>query len=213
MHTIALINQKGGCGKTTIACHLAVAFEQAGKNVALLDLDPQASATEWGDVREAEFPHVQSIHASRLDITAEKIREIGADVLILDTAPHSEGTALDAARLADLVLVPCKPSIMDLRAMTKTIALLKLVNVPAFAILNSVQHYSLAAAEEAAITIAQHLKMPTAPIALGERVAFNRCLITGQAAQEIEPTGKAAAEIAALYDWVTSQLKKRKAAA
>ena len=62
----------------------------------------------------------------------------GADVVILDTAPHSEGTALDAARAAELILVPCQPSIMDLRAMRKTTDLLKHIKKPTYAVLNGV---------------------------------------------------------------------------
>jgi len=209
MHVIAMVSQKGGVGKSTLAIHTAVAFTQIGKNVALLDLDPQASSTEWGDVREAEFPHVQSIQPARLTKTLEQLKEIGADIVVLDTAPHAEATALDAARSADLVIVPCQPSIMDLRAMTKSINMLRLVDVPAYAVLNGVQHHSLAAAEEAAITIAKHLGMPVAPVAFGERVAFNRCLITGHTAQEIEPDGKAAREVTLFLEWVMDRLSMK----
>lgn len=210
MRIIALANQKGGVGKTTLACHLAVAFTQAGQNVVLLDLDPQASAAEWGDARKAEFPHVQSIQPSRLAKTAEQMKEIGADILILDTAPHSEGTIMDAIRMADLVLIPCQPSIMDLRAMSKTINLVKLTQVPAFSVLNGVQHHSAVAAVEAEKTIRDHLGLPVAPVKIGERVAYNRCFITGQAAQEIEPAGKAALEIKKLHRWTAQQLEKVK---
>lgn len=212
MLTIALINQKGGVGKTTVAIHLATEFTDAGKNVALLDLDPQASATEWGDVRENEFPHVESIQPARLGKTMEQLAEIGADVIVLDTAPHSEATALDAARHADIVIVPCQPSIMDLRAMAKTIGLLKLVKVPAFAVLNGVQHHSISSAMEAEKTISRVLGLPVAPVSLGERIAYSRCLITGHAAQEIEPDGKAAREVEQLRKWLESVVKKRKAA-
>lgn len=211
MDTLALINQKGGVGKTTIAIHLATSYSMQGRNVVMLDLDPQASAMEWGDARTSEFPHVQSIQPVRLAKTIEKIRAIGTDVLILDTAPHLEATALDAARAADLVLVPCQPSIMDIRAMTKTVAMLKLVNVPAFAVMNAVQHHSKQVAEEAAATITSHLGLPVAPFMIGNRVLYSRCLITGQAAQEIEPNSKAAGEIMELAFWVRSILKKAKA--
>src|SRR3954462_5324862 len=125
MRTIALIHQKGGVGKTTVALHLAAAFWQNGHNTLILDLDPQASASEWHDAREIEMPHVESIQPARLAKVVEHTRDIGAGILILDTAPHAESTPLDAARCSDLVLVPCQPSIMDLRAMRKTVDLLK----------------------------------------------------------------------------------------
>src|SRR5215211_7622842 len=205
MRTISLINQKGGVGKTTVALHLAAAFWQGGQNVVVLDLDPQASASEWHDSRSAEMPHVESIQPARLAKVVEHTRDIGADILILDTAPHAEATALDAARCSDLVLVPCQPSIMDLRAMRKTVDLLKLVKVPAFAVLNSVPPHGTVA-DEAAEMIEATLKLPVCPIRLGDRVAYNRCLITGQVAQETEPAGKAALEVEQLYMWACSQL-------
>jgi chromosome partitioning protein len=205
MRTIALINQKGGVGKTTVALHLATAFHQANAATLILDLDPQASASEWHDAREAELPHVESIQPARLSKAISTAQEIGTEVLILDTAPHSEGTALEAARSADLVLVPCQPSIMDLRAMRKTADLLKLVEVPAFAILNSVPAFGTVA-DEAAEMIEDGLGLKVSPVRLGDRVAYNRSLITGQTALEFEPHGKAAREIEQLHMWVCEQM-------
>jgi len=151
--TISFISQKGGVGKTTLAIHLAVAFAADGLNVAILDLDPQASAAEWKDFREDEMPGVIAIPSSRLPKVLKELEGRGADVAILDTAPHSEGTALDAARAADLILVPCQPSIMDLRAMRKTTDLLKHIKKPTYAVLNGVSvQGSAALGTEKAIT-------------------------------------------------------------
>lgn len=205
MRTIALINQKGGVGKTTVALHLATAFHQANAATLILDLDPQASASEWHDAREAELPHVESIQPARLAKAISTAQEIGTDVLILDTAPHAESTALEAARSADLVIVPCQPSIMDLRAMRKTVELLKLVRVPAFAVLNSVPAFGTIA-DEAAEMIEGGLGLKVCPVRLGDRVAYNRSLITGQTALEFEPHGKAAREIEQLHMWTCEQL-------
>lgn len=212
MRTIALINQKGGVGKSTLAIHLAVAFTEAGQNTVILDLDPQASSTEWADSRAAEFPHVESLQPSRLDKRAAEMRSIGTDILILDTAPHAEATALAAARMADLVLIPSQPSMMDLRAMVKTAKLLELVKTPAYAVLNAVQHSSITAAHSAAKTIQDVLGLPVAPVWTHERVAYHRCLIDGLAAQEVEPEGKAAYEIRALQRWVDKILMQKVAA-
>ena len=74
MQIIAFISQKGGAGKTTLALHLAVGWQQAGRNVAVIDLDPQASATNWGDRRAANLPVVRSAHASRLEQELEVVR-------------------------------------------------------------------------------------------------------------------------------------------
>lgn len=206
MRTIALINQKGGVGKTTVALHLAAAFWQHGADALVLDLDPQASASEWHDARSEPLPHVESIQPARLAKLVEHAAEIGTHALILDTAPHAESTALDAARCSDLVLVPCQPSIMDLRAMRKTVDLLKLVKVPAFAVLNSVPSYGTIA-DEAEEMIRGTLGLEVCPVRLGDRVAYSRCLITGQVAQEVEPQGKAASEITRLHVWACEQLR------
>lgn len=200
MQAIALISQKGGVGKTTLAIHLATAFSMAGYNTLLLDLDPQASAAEWKDARPDEMPAVIAVPPSRLPKVIEDAKKVGADVLIIDTAPHSEGTALTAARAADLILVPCQPSIMDLRALRKTAELLEHVSKPTYAVLNGVASQG-SVADEAAKAITQQFTLPVSPVRFGDRVAYNRCLITGLTAQEYEPEGKAAQEVAELYKW------------
>lgn len=205
MKIIALIAQKGGVGKTTLAIHLAAAFAAEGRSTLLLDLDPQSSAAEWRDHRQDEAPAVLSIQSARLTKVLEEARGIGTDVVILDTAPHSESTALEAARVADLILVPCQPTIMDLRAIAKTVALLQLAKKPPFAILNGVPHQG-AVADEAATAIADSYGIAVAPVRIGDRVAFSRCMIGGQVAGEIEPGGKAAQEVRELLAWVEEQL-------
>jgi chromosome partitioning protein len=202
MLTIALISQKGGVGKTTLAIHLATAFAAQDRQTLLVDLDPQTSAAEWKDARPAEQPYVMAVPSSRLGKTLETARENGADVVILDTAPHSEGTALEAARSADLILVPCQPSIMDLRAMRKTADLLNYSKKPTYAVLNEVAPQGTVA-DEAAKAITAQFGMAVCPVRLGQRVAFNRCLLAGQTAQEYEPGGKAAQEIDALMKWAS----------
>ena len=206
MHVIALVAQKGGVGKTTLAIHLATAFAAEGRATLVIDLDPQASAAEWRDHRAAEFPAVLSIQPSRLGKVMQEASAIGTEVLILDTAPHSEGTTLEAARAAHLVLVPCQPTIMDLRAMSRTAELLRLVKAPAHVVLNAVPHQGTIA-DEAAQMIEDGLGLPVAPVRLGDRVAYSRCMITGQAAQEIEPEGKAAREVERARQWVSALLR------
>jgi len=200
--TIGLISQKGGVGKTTIAIHLATAFQFSGHETLVVDLDPQASAAEWKDARAEARPYVIAVPSSRLRKTLQTAHENEAEVVILDTAPHSEGTALEAARASDLILVPCQPSIMDLRAMRKTADLLMHLKKPIFAVLNDVAAQG-SVADEAARAITAQFGMPVCPIRLGQRVAFNRCLLAGQTAQEYEPAGKAAQEVAALMQWTS----------
>jgi hypothetical protein len=80
MQAIALVNQKGGVGKTTLALHLATAFAAAGRNTLVLDLDPQASAAEWKAARVAETPPVMAVPAARLAKVLEEAKKIGTEV-------------------------------------------------------------------------------------------------------------------------------------
>jgi chromosome partitioning protein len=204
MKKVAILSQKGGAGKTTLAVHLAVAAELEGHSTAVIDLDPQASASAWGDSREAEAPVVVSGQAARLTPMLEVADEAGADLVIIDTAPHSENASLQAARVADFVLIPCRPAILDLRAIGFTVDVVKLAQKPASIVLNavpaqgSIAHDAAKAVEPYGIDIA--------PIKLVQRVAYQHSLTAGLTAQEYEPTGKAALELKQLYRWLATQV-------
>lgn len=200
MKTIAIISQKGGAGKTTLAIHLAVAAMRAKMNTVVIDLDPQASAAKWSDRRTSELPVVISAHASRLNHVLDNARSQSGELTFIDTAPHSDKTALDAARLADVVLVPCRPSILDLEAIVNSLDLAKLAKKPAMVVLNAVAP-SGQEAEEAAEAIAE-FGGELCPVRLVSRVAYARAIVYGQAAQEYEPHGKAAQEIAVLHKFM-----------
>ena len=205
MNTIAIVSQKGGSGKTTLALHLAVASAAQGRNTAIIDLDPQASSANWSDRRTAEVPVVLSAHASRLHHEIRRVREIGGEMLFLDTAPHSDSAALEAARAADLVLIPCRPAILDLEAITNTLTFIRTTSTPTLVILNAIASTGQDAvlAEEA---LSAH-DVETCPVRLGRRVAFARALISGQSAQEYEPFGKAALEVKRLHDFITRKFE------
>ena len=204
MKTVAIISRKGGSGKTTVTVHLAVAFVQAGRNTAIVDLDPQASATNWKDRRAAELPAVISAHASRLRHEMKRVEESGGEVVLIDTAPHADSAALEAAKAADLVLIPCRPAILDLEALANTLQLVCTTAAPVMVILNAVAATGTEAAE-AAEAIAG-LDAEVCPVSLGNRVAFSRSLISGRTAQEIEPEGKAAREIERLQAFMCAHM-------
>ena len=213
MKTIAILSQKGGAGKTTLALHLAVAATQDGLNTLIVDLDPQASAANWSDRRDSDIPVVLSTHASRLAPVLDQARANDGGLSILDTAPHSDSIALQAARAADLILVPCRPAILDLEAISTTLDLIATTKTPALVVLNAVAPLGTEATEAAA-AIAD-LGAEVSPVRLVNRVAFSRSLINGQVAQEMEPGGKAAQEIAMLHKFIsecvhTTDKRKRK---
>ena len=186
MKTIAVVSQKGGSGKTTLALHLAVASAAAGRNTAVIDLDPQASAANWS--------------ARRLPHEIRRVKETGGEMLYLDTAPHSDSAALEAAHAADLVLIPCRPAILDLEAITNTLAFLRTTGKHVAVVLNAVAPTGQDAAQAEEALAAHHVR--TCPTRLGRRIAFARALITGQTAQEFDPDGKAAREIEHVHKFV-----------
>jgi chromosome partitioning protein len=215
---LVIESQKGGTGKTTLAINLAVAAEQAGRATVILDLDPQASAAGWRDTRTAEAPAVVSIVPARLAPSLAAAEENGADPVIIDTPPHAESSALTAARAGDLVLIPCRPSAFDLRAIGATAELARLAGRSACAVLNAVPPGAYRLVEEAKAAIAVH-DLPVSPALVFRRAAFVYAVTAGQAASEFAPEGRAAIEIAALYRWLAGQLwpdaqesKRRRAA-
>ena len=201
MKIAAIISQKGGAGKTTLAIHLAAAASAAGHRTAVIDLDPQGTAASWGDRRQAQEPEVISGQAVRLPALIKAAQENGADFLILDTAPNADQTASLAARAADVVLIPCRPAAFDLEAVETTLMLARTAHKPAYVVLNAVPARSGGIDKEAAATLTAQGAW-VAPHQLTQRAAFAHGVIDGRTAQEFEPSGKAAAEVEAIYKWL-----------
>lgn len=206
MFTIAVISQKGGAGKTTLAVNLAIAASHKKQSTILLDIDPQASASQLGDTREADTPLIMSLQATRLPQTLDKARDNGADVAIIDTAPHSDRDALAAAKVADLVFVPCRPTVLDLHAIKRTVDLVESARCPAFAVLNAVPPTGKLG-NEASDVISQY-GLPIAPIRLIHRAAYYHAFTLGLGVQEYEPKGKAASEVKQFYKFTRQQVNK-----
>ena len=204
MKTIAILSRKGGTGKTTIATNLAIAAEKSGQTTALIDLDPQSSAAKWGDSRNGNTPAVISTHSERLPKILKLAEDNGATLTILDTAPHTEASALDAARAAEMVVIPCKPALVDLQAIGSTIDVIRLAKVSARIVFNSVpSRGDLTAQAREAVSI---YDVPCAPCELGHRIAYVHAYNAGLATQEFEPSGKASREVHALYKYLASEM-------
>ena len=208
MHVIALISQKGGSGKTTLAVALAVAHEAEGGTAAVVDLDPQGSAVAWHHFRSGAPPAVEAVHPPRLSRALTTFRDAGVGLVIIDTAPHASAGALAASRLADLVLVPCRPSTPDLAAIGASLEVAGLADVPAAVILNAVPpRGSLAAEATDAVT---GIGARVAPATLGLRIAHVHAFTVGRTAQEFDPRGKAASELRQLYRWAIDDVSHRR---
>jgi chromosome partitioning protein len=204
MKILAIISQKGGVGKTTLATALAVAAESDGKRAAVFDLDPQASATFWHDTRQDESPAVVSIAPARLQHVLKAAAESGCDIAIIDAPPFAKDIAYEAAQRADFILIPTRPAVLDVMAMTRTLELVNHYGKPAAVVLTfcPIQGREIADTEDA---IGQ-LGAALAPVRVHNRVAYSRAQQTGLTAQEFEPGGKAAEEIKLLYAYTCMHL-------
>jgi chromosome partitioning protein len=204
MKTIAIISQKGGAGKTTVAIHLAVAAEQRGLRTAVFDLDPQASAPSWADKRKISTPAVVSAQAPRLSNLLEQASAQAADLVLIDSAPNADAASLAAARVADMILIPCRPAAFDLDAIGTTLNLAAVAGKPAWVLLNAVPPQGKLG-EEATAALQQGGVQVT-PLALHQLVAFAHGVNDGRTAQEYDPKSRAAAEVQTLFAWLAKTL-------
>jgi chromosome partitioning protein len=201
--TIALIAQKGGVGKTTMAVNLAVA---TGPKTALFDLDPQESAVIWSDRRKAEAPHVEFLTERRLPDGLSAAEKQGFTLAIIDTPPAAGPQAFTAAQAADLVLIPCRPSLVDLDAIRRTAQLIKSAGITAYVVFNAAPPGATTLLDDAR-SIVEATGLAVAPVILRERSAYRGAWPLGKGVTETEPHGKAADEIAVLKRWVFEQLQ------
>ena len=210
MKIIAVLGQKGGTGKTTVALALAVCAARDGKSVAVLDLDPQGSARKWAKRRTVEAPAVARRDPYELPETLDTLRAGGADLVIIDTPGKIEAAATAATKAADLALIPVRATVLDLDALDNFNDLLRVAgDPPAYVVLNAVRPNSRAH-ESAREVIEKKHGLKVCPVTLGQRTAYADAMISGQTATEYEPKGKAAEEIEKLYSLVLSISQKLK---
>jgi chromosome partitioning protein len=200
MFKIAIISQKGGAGKTTLAINLAVEAERQNLSSLLLDLDPQSSSTEWGDARAEDYPVVMSTHASRMNKLIDKAESSNAKFVFIDTAPHSENSALEAAKIADIVLIPCRAGILDIKAIQSSLNICSLAKTNALVVLNAIpsQHAIADEAREAIKIIGGHV----CQFSIGQRIAFNHAMTIGQGVVEFDIKSKASIEIQNIFNLI-----------
>ena len=198
---IAIVSQKGGSGKTTLALHLATIAVQKKMASCVIDTDPQATAAAWGDWRGEFLPSVTTSPPARLARTIESAGKEGIQLVVIDTPPHAEAAMREAIKAADLVLVPTRPRAFDLHALEGIAEMVKFADADAHVIFNGVPARAtkmVADAQDAA----EKLGLKACPVTFGERADFHRSSSRGEVASEIDADGKAAQEVAALWKWV-----------
>ena len=208
MITIAIVSQKGGSGKTTLAVNLAAAAETAGEIALVIDTDPQATATQWGAWRAGRAPEVIDSAPPRIQHKVDAASAQGATFIVIDTPPHADSAASRAVEAADLVLIPCRPSAFDLAAIKTTISLVRLFAKPACVVFSAGPPHAKRMYEEA-IELVRSFGIEACPHILPDRAVYRHASAAGASVLEFEPGGRAAAEITALHIWTIAHVDTR----
>ncbi len=211
MYIIAVVAEKGGTGKTTIALDLAVTATQKGHKVAVLDVDPQATASKWTDRRTEDTPWVVPTHAVRIAAAIEQAKGQGVNFIVIDTPPHSSTEAAEAARRADMVVSPVEAHVFGLETMDKLADLLKIAgNPPAFVVVNKAPTQGTEGAS--AVEYIKQQGFTVAPVILHLRAAHRHASNVGKVAAEFEVDSKAAQESLQLYAYTLQLIDKQRKA-
>lgn len=197
MKTIVITSQKGGSGKTTLAAHLAVEAERSGGGAAwLIDTDKQATLTLWHERREDDSPQRLEVPFTRLAVGLKSLVANGGAYCFIDTAPTISDQSAAVLDLANLVLIPVRPSPADLWAVSETVTLVKEAGKPFLFVITQAKQQAIITAQAVA-ALSQYGRVAQAFIA--DRVPYAMAMTGGRTAPELAPKSPAAVEIAALW--------------
>ncbi|EOM3171040.1 TPA: ParA family protein [Pseudomonas aeruginosa] len=208
MKVLVLASQKGGAGKTTLAAHLAVAASQDGAGPAvLIDTDPQGSLSAWWNSREADTPALASATLTELPAKLEALAEAGFKLAVIDTPPAITAAIRDVVKLADLVLIPTRPSPHDLRAVGSTVDIAQEAGRPfSFAVTQAKPNARLTVQAVAALSA----HGAVAPAIVHDRVDYAASMVDGRTVQETDPKSRSAEEVNQLFAFVQERMNAKK---
>jgi chromosome partitioning protein len=206
MRVLVFASQKGGSGKTTLSGHLAVEAERTGAGpVALIDTDPQGSLAKWWNVREADMPAFMQCTFPNLMHDIERARAEGFRLVVIDTPPAVTRAIAEVVTMADLVILPTRPSPHDLRAVGATVDIVESRNKQMVFVVNSAVP-NARITSEAAVALSQHGTV--APTIIHHRTDFAASMIDGRTVMEVKENCKSAQEISALWRYVKERLDR-----
>jgi chromosome partitioning protein len=206
MKVVVFASQKGGSGKTTLAGHVAVQAQRNGDGpVAIMDTDPQGSMSEWLNVREDATPRFVSTTPDQIQDNLHKLRDEGVRLVVIDTPPAITSTIGAVIKVADLVVIPSRPSPHDLRAAGATVELCEnLKKSIIFAINGATPRARITT--EAVIALSQHGAV--SPAILHQRVDFASSMIDGRTVMELPGASRSPGEVELLWTYVKDTLNK-----
>lgn len=209
MKVIAVLNQKGGSGKTTIATHLARALQLAGHDVLLVDSDPQGSARDWAAVREDHPLTVVGIDRPTIDRDLKNIAT--KDFVVIDGAPQASDLAVSAIKAADFILIPVQPSPYDIWAASDLVDLVRQrIEMTdgklqaAFVVSRAIKGTRIGG--EVAEALAGY-ELPVLETRITQRVSYPTTAASGTTVLEAEPNSEASSEVRALANEIVNLLK------
>ena len=207
MKVLSFVTQKGGSGKSTTAASVAVAAQDAGLKVFLLEIDKQGTLSDWIENRKVEpSPDFERIDAAKLEVALSTLKGAGYDLAIIDTPGIDSPGINTAMRLADLCLVPCRPTAPDLRGCLPTVQSLIRLDKPFAFVLTQCPPRSTRVDETRAGLAALGL---IAEPPLVSRADHQDAMASGMGVTEFNPSGAAASEIRQLWSWINNKLNLR----
>lgn len=210
MKVITLVNQKGGCGKSTAVINIALGLALAGRRVVILDTDPQRSSFDTIKVRNDTLIHVIATYTNLYQIL-EKCKSL-YEYVVIDTPPHIEAVVSTAILCSDLAIIPVQDSPLDIRSTKTTVDLIhkaKKLNpeLMAFFLLSRIQPRTVLAKELSEV-LQQRYNFNILKSYISNRVAYKHSLIYGKSASELSNKDPATKEIAALINEIESLLNE-----
>lgn len=211
MQTLALVTQKGGSGKSTIASSLAVAANDAGEKVFIIDMDPQGSLLRWFKVRTDKNIGVEAVTSGKLNAALKALEKAGVTLVIIDT-PGTDSPAAEAAmKAADLCIIPSRPNAFDLWASEMTRRSLRSLRKEYVFLLNQCPPSQQSARVEDGAKALEAMGGLITPM-ISARVDYQEAARHGLGVSELAPSGSAAEEMAKLWKSVKKRLAKGKTA-
>ena len=206
MRMLTIASTKGGAGKTTLAAHLAVEAERSGAGpVAVVDTDPQGSLAAWWNSRKAPTPLFAAVEIGRLADHLATLPRHEVELVVIDTPPALTEVIQAAVAVADVVLIPARPSPHDLRSIGTIVEMAEgMGKLFCFVVNGATPRTTIAT--DAVRALAQHGRV--APVTIHARIDFAASMIDGRTVGEVNGQSRSTVEIAELWIYVNTQLRR-----